>query len=381
MLAMGEVTDPSMSEEFVVVHTEWGRHWSGGTQQVALLLEGLAQRGVKGCLVCQEGSMLAERMQGKAALKTFNLRGEHDLFTWRKFAQWLKVFKEGQESLGHNLLVHVHSRKGALPTLLIAKRLKLKTVLHWRVAAPVRFPLRFTDAVIADSDAAAQQVLKGNFPAEKVAVVRSSIDTRFFEPFDGARTQMRNHLGLKEDGFIVAGMGRLVKGKGYEVLLKSLAELAPSDRPTLLLAGDGGERQKLEDLATGLGIAQQVKFLGFQSDVRPILWASDIFVHVPTTFPEGTPNAILEAMAAGLPVIATPVGGIPEVVRDGENGLLVPPNDHKALAEAILKLRQNEALRVELGKQAQKWVREHHDVRQLPERVIQVYSRVMAMFT
>ena len=381
MLAMGEVTDPSMSEELVVVHTEWGRHWSGGTQQVALLLEGLAQRGVKGCLVCQEGSMLAERMQGKVALKTFNLRGEHDLFTWRKFAQWLKVFKERQESLGHKLLVHVHSRKGALPTLLIAKRLKLKTVLHWRVAAPVRFPLRFTDAVIAVSDTAAQQILKGNFPAEKVAVVRSSIDTRFFEPFDGARTQMRNHLGLKEDGFIVAGMGRLVKGKGYEVLLKSLAELAPSDRPTLLLAGDGGERQKLEDLATGLGIAQQVKFLGFQSDVRPILWASDIFVHVPTTFPEGTPNAILEAMAAGLPVIATPVGGIPEVVRDGENGLLVPTNDHKALAEAILKLRQNEALRVELGKQAQKWVREHHDVRQLPERVIQVYSRVMAMFT
>jgi glycosyltransferase involved in cell wall biosynthesis len=263
-----------------------------------------------------------------------------------------------------------------LPTLLIAKRLKLKTVLHWRVAAPVRFPLGFTDAVIAVSDTAAQQILKGNFPAEKVAVVRSSIDTRFFEPFDGARTQMRNHLGLKEDGFIIAGMGRLVKGKGYEVLLKSLAELAPSDRPTLLLAGDGGERQKLEDLATELGIAQQVKFLGFQSDVRPILWASDIFVHVPTTFPEGTPNAILEAMAAGLPVIATPVGGIPEVVRDGENGLLVPPNDHKALAEAILKLRQNESLRVELGKQAQKWVQEHHDARQLPERVIQVYTGV-----
>jgi hypothetical protein len=98
-----------MSEEFVLVHTEWGRHWSGGTQQVALLLEGLAQRGVKGCLVCQEGSMLAERMQGKVALKTFNLRGEHDLFTWRKFAQWLRVFKERQESLGHKLLVHVHS--------------------------------------------------------------------------------------------------------------------------------------------------------------------------------------------------------------------------------------------------------------------------------
>lgn len=367
--------------KLIVIHVEWGRHWSGGTQQVALLLDGLIQHSVESCLVCQEGSMLAERMQGKVTLKTFNLRGEHDLFTWRKFAQWLKVFKERQESLGHKLLVHVHSRKGALPTLLIAKMLKLKTVLHWRVAAPVRFPLKFVDAVLTDADAAAQQVVRRGFPPERVTVLRCSIDTKIFEPFDGARTQMRNHLGLKEDGFIIAGMGRLVKGKGYEVLLKSLAELAPSDRPTLLLAGDGGERQKLEDLATGLGIAQQVKFLGFQSDVRPILWASDIFVHVPTTFPEGMPNAILEAMAAGLPVIATPVGGIPEVVRDGENGLLVPTNDHKALAEAILKLRQDEALRVELGKQAQKWVQEHHDVRQLPERVIQVYSRVMAMFT
>jgi glycosyltransferase involved in cell wall biosynthesis len=323
--------------------------------------------------------MLAERMQGKVALKTFNLRGEHDLFTWRRFAQWLKVFKERQESLGHKLLAHVHSRKGALPTLLIAKRLKLKTVLHWRVAAPIRFPLKFADAVIAVSDAAARQILKGNFPAEKVAVVRSSIDTKFFEPFDGARMQMRNHLELEEDDFVVAGMGRLVKGKGYEVLLKSLAELVPLDRPTLLLAGDGSERQRLEDLANELGVAQQVKFLGFQSDVRPILWAADIFVHVPTTFPEGTPNAILEAMAAGLPVIATPVGGIPEVVRDGETGLIVPSNDRKALAEAILKLRQDEALRTELGKQAQKWVQEHHDVRRLPERVIQIYNQVVAI--
>jgi len=325
--------------------------------------------------------MLAERMLGKVALKTFNLRGEHDVFTWRKFAQWLKVFKERQESLGHKLLVHVHSRKGALPTLLIAKMLKLKTVLHWRVAAPIRFPLKFADAVIAVSDASARQILKSGFPAGKVAVVRSSIDTKFFEPFDGALMQMRNHLGIKEDDFVVAGMGRLVKGKGYEVLLKGIVELVPSDRTILLLAGDGSERQKLEDLAAGLGIAQQVKFLGFQSDVRPILWAADIFVHVPTNFPEGTPNAILEAMAAGLPIIATPVGGISEVVRDGETGLLVPPNDHKALAEAILKLRQNEALRTELGKHAQKWVQEHHDVRQLPERVIRVYSRVMAMFT
>ncbi len=366
-----------MPEEFIVIHAEWGRHWSGGTQQVALLLEGLAQRGVNGYLVCQEGSMLAERMQGKVPLKTFNLRGEHDLRAWWDFARWLKVFCERQSSLNHILLVHVHSRRGALPTLFIARRLNLPTVLHWRVAAPIRFPLKFVDAVIAVSDAAAQQVLKSGFAPEKVTVVRSSIDTKFFEPTDGAKELMRSYLGIGGDKFVIAAVGRLVKGKGYDVLLRALSQFPPSDRPILLLAGEGNERQFLENLSAELGVSEEARFLGFQADVRPVLWSADVFVHAPTNFPEGTPNAILEAMAAGLPVIASKVGGIPEVVRDGETGLIVPPNDPKALADAINKLRQDKTLSEKLGKQAQAWAQEHHDTRQLPERVLQVYNQVM----
>ncbi|MFN4179082.1 MAG: glycosyltransferase family 4 protein [Armatimonadota bacterium] len=365
-----------MSEEFIVIHTEWGRHWSGGTQQVALLLEGLAQRGVNNYLVCQESSMLAERMQGKVPLKTFDLRGEGDLRTWWNFFRWLKVFRERQSALDHILLVHVHSRRGALPTLFIARKLNLPTVLHWRVAAPVRFPLKFVDAVIAVSDAAAQQVLKSGLPTEKVAVVRSCIDTKFFEPTDGAREQMREHLEIKSDEFVIAAVGRLVKGKGYDVLLRALSQIPTSNRPILLLAGDGSERQQLENLSTELGISERARFLGFQTDVRPILWAADVFIHVPTNFPEGTPNAILEAMASGLPVIASKVGGIPEVVRDNETGLIVPPNDQEALAEAIKKLQQDKPLREQFGKRAQAWVQEHHDTRQLPERVLKVYNQI-----
>ncbi len=367
-----------MSEKFIVIHNEWGRHWSGGTQQVALLLEGLAQRGVNNYLVCQEGSMLAERMKGKVPLKTFDLRGEGDLRTWWNFFRWLKVFRERQSALDHTLLVHVHSRRGALPTLFIARKLNLPTVLHWRVAAPVRFPLKFVDAVIAVSYAAAQQVLKGGVPTEKVVVVRSCIDTKFFEPTDGAREQMREHWEIKSDEFVIAAAGRLVKGKGYDVLLRALSQLPPSDRPLLLLAGDGSERQQLENLSTELGISEQVRFLDFQTDVRPVLWAADVFVHVPTNFPEGTPNAILEAMASGLPVIASKVGGIPEVVRDNETGLIVPPRDQESLAEAIKKLQQDKPLREQLGKQAQAWVQEHHDTHQLPERVLKVYNQIIA---
>jgi len=158
--------------------------------------------------------------------------------------------------------------------------------------------------------------------------------------------------------------------------LRLSRQLSPDDRPVAILAGNGPEWKKLQQLACELRIGDFVHFVGFQNDIRPVLWTADVFVHVPTYFPEGVSVAVLEAMAAGLPVIATPVGGIPEVVRDGETGLLVPPNDHKALAEAILKLRQDEGLRTKLGKQAQKWAQENHDVRRLPERVVQVYNRV-----
>ncbi|MGQ9729028.1 MAG: glycosyltransferase, partial [Candidatus Fervidibacter sp.] len=204
-----------MPEEFIVIHAEWGRYWSGGTQQVALLLEGLWRRGVSGYLVCQEGSMLAERLSGKVPLKTFNLRGEHDLHTWYRFSKWLSVFCERQSSLNHSILVHAHSRKGALPTLLIARFQKALTILHWRVSAPMRFLSRLADIVIANSKAAAEKVIREGVNPEKVFVVRSSINTEFFKPPNGVKEQIRSHWGIDKSDFVVAGVGRLVKGKGY----------------------------------------------------------------------------------------------------------------------------------------------------------------------
>lgn len=369
-----------MPEEFVIVHTEWGRRWSGGTKQVALLLEGLAQRGVKSYLVCQEGSMIAERMQGKVPLKTFNLRGEHDLRTWLDFARWLKVFWERQSSLNHTLLVHVHSRRGAFPTLLVTRLLKLPTVLHWRVAAPLNMPVkRLANAVIVISEAARNYAVRAGMAQEKVFLVRSAIHVEDFRrPGEEVPRDLRRQLGILEEAFVIAETARMAPGKGHDVILKAIVELPPSERPIVLMAGNGHEGEKLQRLAENLGLNQFVRFTGFIDDVRTVLWASNVFVHVPNFFPEGVSVAILEAMAAGLPVIASKVGGIPEVVKNGETGLIVPPNDPKALAEAINELRKDKALCEKIGKQAQEWVRKHHDARQLPDRVIQVYSQVTA---
>lgn len=119
-----------------------------------------------------------------------------------------------------------------------------------------------------------------------------------------------------------------------------------------------------------------VRFLGFQSDMRIVLWAADVFVHPSRS--EGLGVVLLEAMAARLPVIATGVGGIPEVVREGETGLLVPPDNPESLAKAIQRLKQDEALRQQLGQRAQEWVERLHDIRYLPDRVMQVYEFLLA---
>ncbi len=358
-----------------IVHAEWGRRWSGGTNQALLLVRTLKARGVQGVLVCPVGSAIEQRAREQGMpMVSFPLRGEGDLKAWWQFARWLK----GLVSSG-TTLVHAHSRRGALPTLLIARWLRLPTVLHWRVAAPMpRWLARLTSFVIANSEAAAEKARQAGIPKERIAVIRSVVESEGFAPPSDARQWARERLELPTDAFVVAGVGRMVAGKGYEQLVEAVALMPSDERPCLLLAGDGLLRASLEQMAAEWRISEQVRFLGFQTDVRPVLWAADILAHVPTHFPEGTPNAILEGMAAGLPVIATPVGGIGEIVRHGETGWLVPPNDASALAEALRHLRADPSLRRRLGETAQTFVREHHSVGVLAERILQVYTVVLS---
>lgn len=304
---------------------------------------------------------------------SFPLQGEGDLKAWWQFARWLK----GLVSSG-TTLVHAHSRRGALPTLLIARWLRLPTVLHWRVAAPMpRWLAHLAHFVIAVSQAAAEKARQAGVPKERLAVIRSVVDAENFCPPPQARQWARQRWELPESAFVVTGVGRMVTGKGFEQLLEAIALVPPDERPYLLLAGDGPLRASLEQEAARWRISNWVRFLGFQSDVRPVLWAADVLAHVPTHFPEGTPNAILEAMAAGLPVLATPVGGISEIVWHGETGWLVPPSDASALAEALRHLRADPLLRRRLGETAQAFVREHHSVGALAERIGQVYATLL----
>jgi glycosyltransferase involved in cell wall biosynthesis len=200
---------------------------------------------------------------------------------------------------------------------------------------------RATDAVVAVSGATAS-LLAGRWGRGPI-VIHNGIQP----PDTTPREEARRRVGAESGRVVGACVARIDGHKGHDDLLRAMAIMPASTPVDLLIVGDGVERGNMERLAADLGLGSRVRFLGYRSDVDVILAAADFFV-LPS-LSEGMPMSILEAMAAGLPVVATAVGGVEEVVEHGRHGLIVPPGSPDELREAIMELAADEALRARLG--------------------------------
>jgi glycosyltransferase involved in cell wall biosynthesis len=171
---------------------------------------------------------------------------------------------------------------------------------------------------------------------------------------------MRAQLRLDEGTLVLGFMGRLSDEKGLEHLLQALALRPPQRAWKLVVVGDGPRRQELEQRAADAGLAGHVIFAGFQSDASAWYAAMDMFVLPSLT--EGTPMALLEAMIRRLPVVATAVGGVPAIVTDRINGLLVPPADPAAMSAALCEMAASDELRDRVSRAGYDTVRVRYDV-------------------
>ena len=209
------------------------------------------------------------------------------------------------------------------------------------------------------------------FPKRKIEIIRNSVDLRRFstERGDG----LRKDLGIDSNRPIVLTLARLDPQKGLYELLDAAVRVPSA---IFVVAGEGPERERLENRARSLGISGRVHFLGHREDVPELLAASDVFV-LPSLF-EGLPLSVLEAMAAGKPVIATAIGGTREAVRDGETGLLVPPHDAAALADAIRSVSSDPPLAARLGAAGQERARREFSAERMVRQVEQLYDTVLA---
>ena len=200
--------------------------------------------------------------------------------------------------------------------------------------------------VVCISDFCRSQVLRiaPGLSASRLEVVRLGVDCESLQP--ASHTPSAGPLKL-------ACTGRMVSAKGHRILLEALAPIAAAGIPfTCTLIGDGPERKALEALAAQLGIAANIRFLGAMAHQPTLAEVAKADVFVLASFAEGLPVALMEAMALGVPCISTTIAAIPELIRDHQNGLLVPPANPKALEAAITQLATDPALRLQLGQQA-----------------------------
>jgi glycosyltransferase involved in cell wall biosynthesis len=188
----------------------------------------------------------------------------------------------------------------------------------------------------------------------------------------------QNRLGLATGRFVIGAVGRLSREKGFSFLIRALGRLVDqSIDAELWIAGEGPQRASLESLASNLGLRDRVQLLGHRDDVIDLYHGMDAFVV--SSAREGLPNVLLEAMALELPVVATRVAGVPDLIRDGENGLLVDPGSTEALADALRRLAENSGLRRRLGEAARRTVEDSHDFKKRMETILGIYDRILSL--
>lgn len=190
------------------------------------------------------------------------------------------------------------------------------------------------------------------------------------------RAQKREELGISADEVVVTTVGRLEREKGQAVLISAVRTLVNgTQRPTLLIVGEGSLAAPLQGLARRLGLGRTVRFLGLRSDVYELLAISDVFA-LPSLW-EGLPVALLEAEAYGLPVVASDVGGVREAMIDGRTGFLVLPGDRHMLGTRLRELVADAVLRARLGRAAKVYVRSRFDSELVVPRLEAVYEKLV----
>jgi len=236
--------------------------------------------------------------------------------------------------------------------------------------------LKATDKIVAVSESIRKDIIKyDGIDSSKILVIPNGIDTERFNP-EGNFADIRKGFSIKESDIVLGFVGRVVPAKGLEYLIDALPFLKKEFKNIkLLITGEGSTMERLKKKAKENNVHDSIIFTGKRRDIPDILSCTDIFV-MPSVA-EGLPNALLEAMAMGKPIVATEVGGIPEVIKNRHSGFLVPPRNPEALATAIKDLISNEQLAAKMGQAARHIVLDNFSIWSIAQKWQTLYLSIL----
>jgi len=290
-------------------------------------------------------------------------------------------------------IVHTHTAKAGLLGRVAARLAGVPIVVHtfhghvlqgyygpaqnWALRKMERMLAWLSDRLVTVSEQVKKDLIEYEVArADRIAVIPLGL---VLEPFLNAQSrhgEFRRELGLRDEDKLVGIVGRIFPIKNHALFLEAAARIAAADPAArFVIVGDGSLRSALEKQARQLGIEKQVLFIGWRSDLARIY--ADLDVLVVSSNNEGTPLSAIEAMAASCPVVATRVGGVPDLIKDGENGRLVPPRDADAIATAVLELLGDREAARRIGHNAMISARERFDVKRLINDIDHLYRELL----
>ncbi|MBI5379176.1 MAG: glycosyltransferase family 4 protein [Nitrospirae bacterium] len=366
-----------MSDRLTILHTEASEGWGG--QEIRILEEavGHQRRGHRVLVAASPRSAILSRAR-KAGVETATVEMGR--------ARLLQVVRDLRRLIRdcRVQVVHTHSSRDSWIGGLAARSLPQRPILvrTRHLSTPISRSWlsrlvyqQLPDLVITTGEAIRKEMIETNgYDPGRIVSIPTGVDLERFTFSLTARQAIRCGLGLPEDVSLIGIVAVLRSWKGHLDFLEAAARVLKEEPLSrFLIVGDGPQRDRIRAAIQRLGLEPRVWMLGHREDVPDILSAMDLFV-LPSFGHEGVPQAVLQALAVGLPVVASRTGSIPEVIHDGQTGALVPPRQPDLLASAILRLVRNREEGRLLGQSGKSLVQQHHSLESMLDRIEWCYD-------
>jgi len=361
-----------------IVHVNTERTWRGGESQTFNLMRGLRGLGHEAEAVTLPASALAQRCREESfPVVELRMRSDADLAAAFRLARLLKRrpfdILHAQTARAHSIAL-LARLMGAPAKLVVSRRLDFPIASNlfnrWK------YRHRCVDAYIAVADVIRDLLIGAGVGPERVTVINSSIDLARFTGVGDHRSSVRAELGIPPEAPVIGNVAALAWHKGQQDLVAAMPDvLAALPGAWLVIVGGGDQHDALKRRAAETGVAGRVVLTGVRRDIPRMLTAFDLFC-MPSYF-EGLCNSVLEAFAMKLPVVATRAGGLPEIVRQEETGLLAPPRDPDGLAAALIRVLRDPVLSARLGEAGHGLVHERFGVERMVTETAALYTRLL----
>jgi glycosyltransferase involved in cell wall biosynthesis len=354
----------------------------GAERELLAMLDRLPQRGYRPIVVCQDrGPLVVELERRGIETRMAPMPPWRKLFAYPQRAGAVRALHDVIAAV-RPVLIHVNDIWWVPQTRCAVEGLApVPIVAHVRQeiepAKAGRYELAQADLVFPVSRQIQRSLEKGGVRPERLRTLYSGLDmTRVVDQKSGL--DARRRFGIPAEAPVIGTVANLFERKGYEVMIEALPTIvktSPAVHYLIVGSGDAAYEARLKAMAEALRLESRVHFAGFQQSVYPCLAAMDLYVH--PALMEGFGIAVLEAMAMRKPVVATTTGGLPEIVQEGETGMLVPPGDSKALAKAVSSLLQDSARCRQFGEAGRARVAAHFTVEAMMDGLVSGYESLL----